>query len=83
MARLEEALDDPETKTEAMKIIRSMIDRIVLKPVEDGLKAELYGDPAEIVAACEAAEGCWRNCRSSATGCSAWRRPRWLRRRIK
>ncbi len=40
-----------------MAIIRSMIDRIVLTPVAGGLKAELYGELAEIVAACEAAEG--------------------------
>lgn len=57
VAKLEEALDDPETKTEAMAIIRSMIDRIVLTPIEDGLRAELYCELAEIVAACEAAEG--------------------------
>ncbi len=56
VAKLEDALDDPETKTEAMEIIRSMIDRIVLTPVADGLKAELHGELAEILAACEAAE---------------------------
>ena len=57
VTRLEEALDDPETKAEAMEIIRSMIDRIVLTPVEDGLRAELHGDLAEIVTACESVEG--------------------------
>jgi len=57
VARLEEALDDPETRAEAMEIIRGMIDRIVLTPVEEGLRAELYGDLAEIVAACETVEG--------------------------
>ena len=57
VARLEEALEEPETKIEAMAIIRSMIDRIVLTPVEDGLRAELHGELAEILAACEAAEG--------------------------
>ena len=57
VARLEEALDDPETRAEAMEIIRGMIDRIVLTPVEEGLRAELRGDLAEIVAACETVEG--------------------------
>ena len=54
---LEEALDDPEARAEAMEVIRSMIDRIELTPVEDGLRAELHGDLAEIVATCETVEG--------------------------
>ena len=57
VAHLEEALDDPEARAEAMEVIRSMIDRIELTPVEDGLRAELHGDLAEIVAACETVDG--------------------------
>ena len=53
VAQLEEALNDDAIKTEAMEIIRGMIDRIVMTPVDDGLKAELYGDLAEILAFCD------------------------------
>ncbi len=56
VARLEAALADEATKSEAMELIRGLIDKIVLTPAEDGLKAELYGDLAEILAFSEGAK---------------------------
>ena len=53
VARLEEALDEEGTRTEAGELLRTLIDRIVLTPVEDGLKVELHGDLARILAFCE------------------------------
>ncbi len=55
--QLEAALEAPATRAEAMELIRSMIDQIVLTPVDNGLRAELFGDLAEIVAVCEQARG--------------------------
>ena len=54
--RITEALNEPAIKAEATEIIRSLIDRIVLTPVEGGLRAELYGDLAQILATCEGPE---------------------------
>ena len=55
VARLAEALNVPETRAEAGEIIRSLIERIVLTPEGERLKAELYGDLAGILALCEGA----------------------------
>jgi site-specific DNA recombinase len=41
---LADALNQPETASEAGEIIRSLIDRILLTPTEAGLKAEIFGD---------------------------------------
>ena len=46
IGRLAEALNAPETVTEAAEIIRGLIDRIVLIPVDGELQAELHGDLA-------------------------------------
>ena len=53
VAKLEEARYEPSTKDEAMALIRSLVDRIVLTPTDDGLAAELHGDLAEILRLCE------------------------------
>jgi hypothetical protein len=53
---LAEALDDEDIKAEATEIIRGLIDKIVLTPESAGIKAELHGDLAEILALCEAAD---------------------------
>jgi len=53
VAELEEALNDESIKAEASEILRSLIDRIVLKPdagSPDGIEAELHGDLAAILA---------------------------------
>ena len=46
IGRLGEALNTPETVTEAAEIMRGLIDRIVLTPVAGKLRAELHGDLA-------------------------------------
>ena len=57
VARLADTLNVPGTRQEAGEIIRSLIERIVLTPEGDRLKAELYGDLAGILAFCEGAKG--------------------------
>ena len=46
IGRLAEALNAPETVTEAAEIMRGLIDRILLMPVDGELRAELHGDLA-------------------------------------
>jgi site-specific DNA recombinase len=46
IGRLAEALNAPETVTEAAEVMRGLIDRIVLTPVAGELRAELHGDLA-------------------------------------
>jgi site-specific DNA recombinase len=69
VAELEIALAAPEIRTEAAEVLRSLIDRVVLTPdaeAPDGLRAELHGDLAQILALSETAEGA--NAPSAATG---------------
>jgi hypothetical protein len=51
IGRLAEALNAPETVTEAAEVMRGLIDRIVLTPVVGELRAELHGDLA-VLARC-------------------------------
>ena len=44
IGRLAEALNAPETVTEAADVMRGLIDRIVLTPAAGELRAELHGD---------------------------------------
>ena len=55
--QLEQVLDGPD-RTEAMELIRSMIERVELMPrdTRTGLDAILYGDLATILAACAEAQ---------------------------
>jgi site-specific DNA recombinase len=46
IGRLAEALNTPESVTESAEIMRGLIDRIVLTPVDGELRAELHGDLA-------------------------------------
>ena len=46
IGRLAEALNAPETVTEAADVMRGLIDRIVLTPASGELRAELHGDLA-------------------------------------
>jgi acyl-CoA dehydrogenase len=57
VAELERVLDGPD-REEAMELIRSMIDRVVLTPRACGsrLDAVLYGDLAAILSACDGAQ---------------------------
>src|SRR5512144_481996 len=56
VTRLADALNAPESKAEAGEIIRSLIERIVLTPEGERLKAELHGDLAGILRLCEGAK---------------------------
>jgi site-specific DNA recombinase len=58
VARLEEALNTPGVRAEAAEILRSLIDRIVLRPRPegDGMAAELVGDLAAILTMCGEAQ---------------------------
>ena len=51
--KLADALNAPSTAAEAGEIIRSLIERIVLTPVEGGLQGELFRDFAVIMAMVE------------------------------
>jgi DNA invertase Pin-like site-specific DNA recombinase len=48
--RLEEALNAEDTRTDAAEILRGLIDKIVLTPTDEGLRAELHGDLAAMLA---------------------------------
>jgi site-specific DNA recombinase len=47
---LHESLADPQTGTEALEILRSLIDRVVLYPSDRGFEIELVGEIAHMVA---------------------------------
>jgi|HubBroStandDraft_1064217.scaffolds.fasta_scaffold202720_2 hypothetical protein len=52
VADLEASLNAPEVRAEASDALRALIERVVLTPdadAPDGLRAELYGDLAEIL----------------------------------
>ena len=61
--RLAEALNAPDTVAEAAEIMRGLIDRIVLTPEGDVLRAELHGDLAVLA---RFAQG--KECRAESTG---------------
>ena len=49
VASLQDALVDPATKTEALEILRSLIDRVSVSADENGFTIELVGEIANIV----------------------------------
>jgi site-specific DNA recombinase len=55
VAKLETSLNDSEIRTEAVEILRSLIDRVELHPRQKakGLDAHLHGDLAQILNFCE------------------------------
>jgi len=50
VAELHTALADPELRTEALELIRGLIDRVELHPAEEGFRIELVGEIANMVA---------------------------------
>ena len=48
---LDQALEHPETRTEATEALRDLIDAIVMTPAEDGLRIELKGNLAAMLGA--------------------------------
>jgi hypothetical protein len=63
IGRLAEALNAPETVTEAADVMRGLIDRIVLTPAAGELRAELHGHLAVLARFAQEEE-----CRSGASG---------------
>ncbi|MEQ9634835.1 MAG: recombinase family protein [Devosia marina] len=57
IAELHTALADPATRTEAITIMREMIDQVVMHPIENGFEIELVGDLAQMVAVAQARDG--------------------------
>jgi hypothetical protein len=55
VGQLDQALNDPAIRTEAAEVLRTLIDRIELRPEEkgQGIAATLYGDLAQILAICD------------------------------
>ena len=49
VADLQSALADPGTQTETLEILRGLIQRVVLHPVEKGFEIELIGEIAAMV----------------------------------
>ena len=50
------ALADPATHTEALEILRALIDRVDVRPAEDGFAIELIGEIANMVTLSAGAE---------------------------
>ena len=68
VARLEAALADPASRSEAQSLIRTTIVRVVLTPAVRGMNAELHGDLAAILAMSEQAMEAERRRPSSEDG---------------
>jgi DNA invertase Pin-like site-specific DNA recombinase len=49
VANLQGALADPATQTEALEILRGLIERVVVHPAENGFAIELIGEIANMV----------------------------------
>jgi hypothetical protein len=49
VADLQEALADPATQTEALEILRGLIERVTVRPADDGFAVELTGEIANMV----------------------------------
>jgi hypothetical protein len=47
--RLQDALDEPEIRDEALEILRGLIDRVSISPAENGLEVEIVGEIAKMV----------------------------------
>ncbi len=56
VADLKSAVADPETRTEALEILRGLVERVVLHPVDGGLEVELVGEIANMVSLGAAAQ---------------------------
>ncbi|WP_145736345.1 recombinase family protein [Nitrospirillum pindoramense] len=73
VAALHDALQQEETRPRAAELIRSLVSRIVLTPAADGLRVELHGDLAGILAVAAsgtAKPGTANSPRSFEAGCS-------------
>jgi site-specific DNA recombinase len=68
--QLEQALNDPAIRAEATDILRSLIERIELRPkgAGQGIAATLHGDLAQILALCGDADGKQKLPKAGASG---------------
>ena len=48
---LRDAIEDDETRDEALEILRGFIDRVTIKPLDHGFEIEIVGDLAKMIAA--------------------------------
>ena len=48
--RLHEAIADPTSRTEALEILRGLVDNVTLTPIEKGFEIELVGEIAKMIA---------------------------------
>ena len=67
VASLQDALVDPATKTEALEILRGLIDRLSVSAGENGFTIELVGEIANMVRLSTGAESLGVNRRSNLT----------------
>jgi site-specific DNA recombinase len=54
---LQDALSDPETRSEAIEILRGLIERVAISAAEDGFTVELVGEIANMVQLSSGPEG--------------------------
>ncbi len=47
--RLHEAIADPATRTEALEILRGLVDSVTLTPIDGGFEIELLGEIAKMI----------------------------------
>jgi len=47
--RLQDALNEPDIRDEALQILRGLIDRVAIGPAENGLEVEIVGEIAKMV----------------------------------
>jgi site-specific DNA recombinase len=47
--RLQHALNDPEIRDEAIQVLRSLLDRVVIAPAETGFDVEIVGEIAHMI----------------------------------
>ena len=47
--RLQDALSDPEIRDEAVEVLRSLLEAVIIAPTEAGLEIEIVGDIAHMI----------------------------------
>ena len=57
IGNLQEALSDPETRSEAIEILRGLIERVAVSAAEEGFTIELVGEIANMVGLSSGSEG--------------------------
>jgi len=47
--RLQDSLNEPEIRDEALQILRGLVERVSISPAENGLEVEIVGEIAKMV----------------------------------